>query len=209
MNKLYLNNEDNYEEYTCTDLEIHVYRQYLSVDSCKYLFNTIFHKGHWLRAHITEKGEWSKRRNKIIYGDSNLQSYSIIYQGETLKTHITSWDLLPEIRHVTSFVEHTTDQVYQTAIVQLYNNGYVGINPHKDKEVTKGTIISSLSLGVPRTMLFTRNGYPTVEILLRDGDLCLIMPPTNDKWLHSIPTDPRITGKRMSLVFRNSKNFLE
>jgi alkylated DNA repair dioxygenase AlkB len=62
-------------------------------------------------------------------------------------------------------------------------------------------IIASVSLGTPRIMRFERKGWETQDILLDTGMLCLINPPTNDYWLHSIPADESVTS-RVTLVFR-------
>ncbi len=148
-----------------------------------------------------------KKRNKIIYGDPALPSYDVTYLGKTFTTHVIPWSSMSLLESLSTALTETTGQVYHVCVVQLYNNGEVGINPHRDKEMAAGTIITSLSLGATRTMAFERRGHGSIEIPLAAGDLCLLNPPTNDHWLHSIPKDDT-TMPRISLVFRNCENML-
>ncbi len=67
-----------------------------------------------------------------------------------------------------------------------------------------GSVITSLSLGQTRTMRFENNNK-IIDIILKNGSLCCIYPPTNDKWLHSIPLD-NSQKPRMSLIFRRYQN---
>lgn len=201
-----LNNILEYEDYTFDELSIYVYKNYLSKESSKKLFKTIFDNGKWSHSHVTEKGQWSRRRNKIIYGDDDFCSYTIKYRDEYIESPVHSWGELPELKQIRDLISQTTNQEYQTAIVQLYNNGHVGINPHRDKEVCRNSIIASLSLGTTRIMAFSRKGYQTCEISLPEGTLCLINPSTNNYWLHSILEESSITRMRISIVFRNSDN---
>jgi alkylated DNA repair dioxygenase AlkB len=70
-----------------------------------------------------------------------------------------------------------------------------------------GTIITSISLGTPRIMRFEKDDK-IIDLLLESGSLCLIMPPTNNYWLHSIPKDTSLTP-RISLIFRNCEGMCE
>lgn len=203
-----LENYQEYDEYSSDDLCVQVYNQYLSEDSSKTLFKTLFNDGNWVRPHITEKGEWSKRRNKIIYADDGLDGYTINYRGEQIKSCTNPWSDMPMLDELRDLVSQTAGgQYYHSGIVQLYNSGHVGIQPHKDKEVSKKSIIASVSLGITRVLMFSRCGYRDIEIPLKNGCLCLILPPTNNFWLHSVPVHAGLTGKRMSIVFRHSLNF--
>ena len=203
-----LENYQEYDEYRSSDLCVQVYDHYISEITSKVLFKTLFNQGNWVRPHITEKGEWSKRRNKIIYADDGLDGYTINYRGEEIKSCTNPWSDMSMLDELRDLVSQTAGgQYYHSGVVQLYNSGHVGIQPHKDKEVSKNSIIASVSLGIRRIMVFSRDGYPDIEIPLENGCLCLIVPPTNNFWLHSIPTNPSIKAKRMSIVFRHSLNF--
>ena len=141
-----------------------------------------------------------KKRNKTIYG--SLDKYTIIYRGKTIHTPILPWKSFPELYTLAQRIQETTQQSYNTCVIQIYNSGIVGIKPHRDKEMKPGTDIASISLGNTRSMRFERSGCEELDIPLEHGTLCLIKPPTNDYWLHSIPTD-NSSNIRISLVFRN------
>ncbi len=163
--------------------------------------------GRFKRTHVNKDGAPSKRRNKIIYGDEDFPSYSFIYQGKTVATRVNPWSALPILRTIRDKITELTGETYHVCVIQLYNNGAVGIDPHRDKEMMPGTIIASVSLGETRVMRFERGGYEMIDIPLTAGTLCLLQPPTNDYWLHSIPRDSTV-APRISLVFRNCKNMI-
>lgn len=148
---------------------------------------------------LTKSGASSKKRNKTIYGE--IAEYIYEYRGTTIKTPIRPWSKFPELKEIADRIAEISGQSYKTCVIQIYNSGVVGIKPHRDKEMISGDVIASVSLGIPRIMRFERRGWETQDILLEAGMLCLINPPTNDYWLHSIPID-KTTTPRISLVFR-------
>ena len=149
-------------------------------------------------ATITKSGQPSKKRNGTIYGD--LNEYIIKYRGQIIKKPVNPWK--PEFIDLRNKIAITTEQKYNTCGLQIYNSGVVGIKPHRDKEMNEGSKISSISLGETRVMRFERHGFEPIDIALDKGDLCVINYPTNNYWLHSIPTD-NTTQVRASLIYRN------
>jgi alpha-ketoglutarate-dependent dioxygenase alkB family protein 2 len=123
---------------------------------------------------------------------------------------VRPWSDMPILKLFEQMIEKETGQAYHTCVLQLYPDGNSGIKPHRDKEMSPETIVASLSLGCTRTMRFEKSGSCSTEqkidILLSPGTLCLINPPTNNYWLHSIPVSPdlSINTPRISLVYRNT-----
>lgn len=140
-----------------------------------------------------------KKRIKAIYG--SIPEYSFTIYGKTVKTEVRPWCELPCLYEIANMLERITGQIYNVCVIQYYKNGDVGIKPHRDKEMKHGTIIASISIGETRTMRFEKKGIVR-DFELTDGTLFLIHPPTNDTWLHSIPTQGS-PNPRISLVFRN------
>lgn len=179
---------------------ISLVHSFLSEKKAAKLFDRIMsdpsHFKHPLR---TKSGSLSKKRNKTIYGE--IEEYVYVYRGTEVRTKIRPWDKFPELKQLADKIAKVSEQTYKTCVIQIYNSGVVGIKPHRDKEMMSGEIIASVSLGTPRVMRFERKDWETQDILLESGMLCLINPPTNDYWLHSIPTD-KTTAPRVSLVFR-------
>lgn len=192
------------QEYSDENLKIRVYPNFLKYEDCKNLYHYITMNARFHHSHFTQKGVLSKRRNKVIYG--SIPYYSITYKGQTHRTDVYNWDEMPIIKNMAKILKEFTGQEYHVCVIQFYNNGEVGIEKHRDKEMKPGTIITSLSIGDTRTMRFeqiTNSSFSKViDIPLANGKLCLIDPPTNDFWLHSIPKDTTI-GPRISLIFRN------
>ena len=186
-------------QYKNEDLDIRLFPYFISGDEPMLIYNYILNNAKFAYSHYTQKGILSKRKNKAVYG--SIPYYVATYQGNTVHTPVNSWDELPYLKQLSLELTKITGQEYHVCVIQLYNSGEVGINPHRDKEMKHGTIITSLSLGTGRIMRFEKNGK-IVDIPLNPGALCLIMPPTNDTWLHSIPKD-ETTTPRISLIFRN------
>ncbi len=183
-------------------MDIDIYDDYLSKAECDELYNKIIANPiHFKHNNVTKKGEACKKRNKTIYG--SLKKYTIVYYGKTIETPVISWKEFPELEVLSRRIEAKTGQPYNTCVIQIYNSGVVGIKPHRDKEMKAGSIIASISLGETRNMRFERSSCESVYIPLKAGTLCLINPPTNDYWLHSIPNDST-KGIRVSLIFRNT-----
>ena len=88
-----------------------------------------------------------------------------------------------------------------------YPTGKIGINPHKDKEMTRGTTICGWSFGSERILNMNPPGYIKTDkilISLPPGSMYEFVPPTNDHWLHCIEKSEN-NEKRISLTFRNYK----
>lgn len=180
-------------------LNIVVYKKYLEESVSDALLSSILtDPQHFKHQLITKTGKPSKKRNKTIYG--NINEYVITYRGKIIKTPVLPWK--EEFKEIRNKISETTEQQYNTCVLQIYNSGQVGIKPHKDKEMNEGTKIASISLGETRVMRFERRGYNPINIILEKGDLCIINYPTNNYWLHSIPTDDT-TQMRASLIYRN------
>lgn len=182
-------------------MDIDIYSNYISESETGDLYRKIIENSrHFKHYSKTKAGLPSKKRNKTIYG--SIEKYFYEYHGKIVQTPIYPWYNFPELELLANRIEKATGQPYNTCVIQIYNSGIVEIKPHRDKEMKKGSIIASISLGETRTMRFERSGCETLDIPLESGTLCLINPPTNDYWLHSIPSDAT-KNPRISLVFRN------
>lgn len=183
---------------------IQVIDNYLSQEYAKQILDEILEKVKFPYEKITKNGALSKRRNKTIFGE--IDNYTVIYKDTEIKTPVNKWNDCPILKKVADELEAYTKQKYHVCVIQLYNNGEVGIDHHRDKEMAPGTIIASISLGCTRIMSFKRYNK-TLNFQLKSGSLCLINPPTNDNWTHAIPKDDT-KDMRISLVFRNCENML-
>ena len=180
-------------------IDIVIHKKYLEdTESDALLQLVLSDPRNFKHALVTKAGQPSKKRNGTIYGD--LNEYIITYKGKIIKKSVLPWN--SEFIELRNKITKTTEQNYNTCALQIYNSGQVGIKPHKDKEMNAGSKISSISLGETRIMRFERSGFEPIDIVLDKGDLCIINYPTNNYWLHSIPTD-NTTKARASLIYRN------
>jgi len=180
-------------------IDIVIHKKYLEdTESDALLHIVLSDPKHIKHSLVTKAGQPSKKRNGAIYGD--LNEYVITYRGQIIKKPVYPWN--SEFKELRNKISETTEQKYNTCALQIYNSGQVGIKPHRDKEMNAGSKISSISLGETRIMRFERSGFEPIDIVLDKGDLCIINYPTNNYWLHSIPTDDT-TKSRASLIFRN------
>lgn len=188
--------------YKDSQLDIDVYDDFLANDRASEILDVILSEAPFKKRMLTKKGEPMKRRNKLIFADDDFPEYTIVYRGKVIKTPTLRWSTLPILKELRDRVSEKTGQPYNTCVIQVYSNGSVGIKPHRDKEVDFGTNIVSISLGETRTMRFERSGKPSLDIPLVSGSLCVLRPPTNNYWLHSIPLD-ETQNVRASIIFRN------
>lgn len=188
-----------YNSYSEDNLSIKIYPNFLSQEDSIMLFNYIINNAKFDSSFYTLKGVLSKRRIKSIYG--SIPYYKANYHGIENKIEVNDWNDMQILKDLADKLSLITKQVYHVCVIQFYSSGEVGINPHRDKEMKEGTIITSLSLGSSRIMKFER-GDKELNFELNSGTLCLIEPPTNDCWLHSISKDSS-NQPRMSLIFRN------
>jgi alkylated DNA repair dioxygenase AlkB len=191
-----------FTQFTDINLDIQVYPTFMDEEESLNLFNFIYSNAKFKHSHYTKKGVLSKKRNKALYG--NIPYYIATFRGKKIFEKINNWDDCLVIKNIANKLTLITNQEYHVCVIQLYNNGEVGINPHRDKEMKHGTIITSISLGENRIMHF-ESGMKHIDVLLNNGSLCLINPPTNDSWLHSIVRD-KSNKPRISMIFRNCEN---
>lgn len=182
--------------HTITDsfCRVEVYNQCLNEDTSRELLNSLITNAKW----NTSLG--IRKRSKCIYGSVPL--YRAVFQGKPHYTKVHNWDKdMPLLRELAEQLSAITGDHLNTCVLQYYPSGKVGISPHRDKEVESNQWIVSLSLGATRTMRFEYRGA-NHDIPLPHGSICIIYPPTNSKWAHSIPCDDT-TEPRISLVFRH------
>lgn len=86
---------------------------------------------------------------------------------------------------------------------QAYRNGSAMTGFHADTPFDEQAI---LSFGATRTLAIADYDQCYTELTaLGGGDLVFMASGFQDRWLHSIPAEPHVTGERCSLVFRTVK----
>lgn len=195
------------------NIHISLYYNFLDSQKCQELLDIIINN-HFSDVKLYNKdGNPTKVRHSMVFGEIEAYKYEI--RGEKIESPVIPWEYFPELLEIREKIysllcnevdkDNINRQTFHTCSVHVYMTGDTQIKPHRDKEMKSGTIIASISLGSTRTMRFQRYEN-TVDFELLQGTLCLIRPPTNDYWLHSIPQDDTKTI-RVSIIFRNCEGF--
>jgi alkylated DNA repair dioxygenase AlkB len=140
-------------------------------------------------------------RLEVMFGDS--ETYSYVYSG-AVEFRAKPWPLfLTEIR---DRVEAATGYRYQIGVGNQYRNGQDSIGYHADNESTQGKhpVIASLSLGATRTFRMKRKqaGGKSFGFDLSHGDLLLMQPGCQQKWVHALPKTTKPCGVRVNWTLR-------
>ncbi len=176
---------------------IHFYKHFFNRLTSKCLYTHIYH-------HLNIPPTVKRRFNRT-FGNEGLV-YKIKFGGygnrpvNWVERKAEPWDEVPLLSQIRDVIQKVTKSVFTYCVIQYYPCGKVGIKPHRDKEMTPGSVIAGLSLGRRRTLRMSYWGE-NIDISLGTGSLYVFHPPTNDHWSHSILTDETQTP-RISLTFR-------
>lgn len=149
----------------------------------------------------------NNRRQSKTFGDDGLE-YEIKIKNNTIRKKTEKWSMILFTlkTRLEVFLKETygITITFNICVIQRYPSGKYGIAPHRDKEMTLGTIICGISLGQTRTLEISKYGRdkPLATIPLPPGSLYMLHPPTNSYCTHSIPKDSSYEP-RISLTFRN------
>lgn len=187
-----MQNKDKMQVYEREKLLVLVFNDFLTKTEVEFLYDNLENTAPW---------KMRNRRTTLTYGDKGV-SYKYKLYGKEIHRIAIPWtqdlfDIKERIRKITS-------NDYNYVVAQRYPNGKSGINPHRDKEMKRGTDICGVSLGTKRTFLLTPPKWikeESIEIPLPPGSLYILKSPTNDYWSHSIVKDDS-TEPRISLTYR-------
>lgn len=169
--------------------------------------------------YLEQTVEWtisSVKRVNCTYGDDGLV-YEIKFGGyggrplTIIKRKAIPWtEVLNILNKISTLLTRgvTSYPAYNFCVAMCYPTGKIGINHHKDKEMTKGTTICGWSFCSERTLTMGHPKYidtSNISINLPPGSMYEFVPPTNDHWTHCIEKD-NTKEKRISLTFRNYKS---
>jgi hypothetical protein len=179
--------------------------QVFTPDEAQLIFN-------YLSTHV----QWPKtatpnRRYNCTYGDDGLV-YEIQFGAKLVRRSAIPWSQLPHLIKMNQLTTRltcdpqsflTSECKYNFCVIQCYPQGKIGINPHRDKEMTRGTSICGWSFGCERMMTLSSSRLKkSIKISLPTGSLYVLHPPTNDYWTHCIEKCSNDLP-RYSLTFRN------
>ncbi len=122
--------------------------------------------------------------------------------SRTTKVALPWNEILLEIKGI---VEKTTQERFNSCLLNLYHNGSEGMGWHSDneRELKPDGAIASLSFGAERRFLFKhKETGEVVERVLQHGGLLVMKGATQRHWQHRLPPMTGLNVARINLTFR-------
>jgi alkylated DNA repair dioxygenase AlkB len=182
-----------------TNGEVYYYGKVFSIDEAQTFYNTLLHNIEWKNDEAIIMGKLIVTKRKVAwYGE---KAFEYTYSRKTkLALPFTS-----ELLALKKTVEQTTNETYNSCLLNLYHNGSEGMAWHSDgeKDLKKNGAIASLSFGAERKFAFKHKGtQQKVELKLEQGSLLVMKGETQTHWLHRLPPTTQIHQPRINLTFR-------
>jgi alkylated DNA repair dioxygenase AlkB len=145
--------------------------------------------------------------SRVMYGKRVLVPRETAGRGEKMAQPWT-----PALSLVREMAERHTGTTFDYCFLNRYRDGNDAVAWHGDRDGTRDArlVVASLSLGATRTFQLR----PKKESCLRHdplgvdvahGDLIVMAGDTQLYWEHRVPRDPRTTGERLNVTFRQHR----
>jgi alkylated DNA repair dioxygenase AlkB len=153
-----------------------------------------------LLEHIRATTTWRRERRKMYdrYVDVPREQ---AWRGDAHEQPFTS-----ELRAVRDELTLMLGTRFSQVLLNRYRDGADSVAWHNDREVETivAPTIASLTLGATRAFDLrpkaARSAIVSVEV--EHGDLIVMRGETQRSWEHRIAKDPRVSGERINLTFR-------
>ena len=164
----------------------------------------------YLLSHI----DWQQETIQV-YGKSHLTPRLSCWMGDQYTAygythtimHPVPWN--KQVLHIKQKIEKTTNESFNSVLINYYRNGKDSNGWHSDDEPELGVnpVIASLSLGAPRDfhLRHKANKKCTHKMNLTNGSLLMMSGTTQQYWQHHIPKRAKAEG-RINLTFRTIIN---
>ncbi|SCZ96108.1 BZ3500_MvSof-1268-A1-R1_Chr8-1g10010 [Microbotryum saponariae] len=168
-------------------------------------------------------------RKPLFLAYATDPALTVKYSGTTVDIR---YDYPPVLSEIQKMVEEVLGVSFNHCMLNLYEDGKVYIENHRDNKENR--VIASVSLGAERTFIMThapparysrrdkgesksatiphnpdQEGEEDGSVLLRPhkwklhhGSLVVMQGETQTYWKHEIPKEPKVKGGRISLTFR-------
>lgn len=164
-------------------------------------FETLKTETNWQHDDITIFGKTYKQpRLTALYGKSNQP-----YRYSNIVMHPEP--LTPTLKTIQERVENTSNQKFNTVLINLYRDGNDSNGWHADNEKELGLhpVIASVSFGEARPFHFKHRTIKTQrhKLMLEHGSLLLMQGEMQQHWLHQIAKTKKRIEPRINLTFRS------
>ena len=107
-------------------------------------------------------------------------------------------------------VNEACETDFNGCLLNLYRHGEDRMGWHADDEpeIDQEAPIASLSLGATRDFQLRHRSTPTrrMSMPLADGDLLVMHPGCQSRWMHCVPQRRKVQTTRINLTFRRFQN---
>lgn len=166
-------------------------------------------ESHQLLTELLHQIDWKQEPIKL-FGKSILQPRLTAYHGTKAYTYSgvtmqpSPWNA--PLLQIKEKIEPLVNMQFNGVLLNLYRNGqdYIGWHSDDEKELAKGGVIGSLSLGETRRFIFRRRDdrQKKVELKLGHGDFLIMGGETQKFWQHHVPKMAKSNQPRINLTFR-------
>jgi alkylated DNA repair dioxygenase AlkB len=172
-------------------------------DQSTLLFDQLLLSLDWQTDQLMMFGKVITTKRKVAWVGDPGCSYT--YSG--VKKSPQAWT--PELLQIKAEIEKLAGCTFNSCLLNLYHNGEEGMGWHSDdeKELDPKAPIVSVSFGASRKFAFKHKIDKTkAVIILENGSVLIMHPPTQEYWSHSLVTTKLATPARINLTFRSIKN---
>src|SRR5579875_702430 len=145
-----------------------------------------------------------KADSRLMYGKRVLVPRETAGRGEGMPQPWT-----PALSIVRDMIARHTATEYDYVFLNRYRNGHDAVAWHGDRDGSRDArlVVASLSLGATRAFQLRPKKdsglrYDPITVEVAHGDLIVMAGDTQLYWEHRVPRDPRITGERLNVTFR-------
>ncbi len=182
------------------DGNVQYFSKFFSLENSDTLFDALLKTLDWQPDCITMFGKQFITKRKVVWIGDKGCSYT--YSGQ--KKDPQSWT--PELLIIKEQLENLAAWKFNSCLLNLYHDGNEGMGWHSDNEPELNPLapIASLSLGGERKFAFRhRENKGSSSILLENGSVLLMHPPTQVYWQHSLLRTTLPVSPRINLTFRD------
>ena len=183
------------------NLKIKYIKNVFDKNESKDLYENLYNKIKWKNEIHTIWGKkYILNRKTAFYGDHGKRYR---YSGNIFRSEKWINDLI----FIKKRVESCYPAVFNSVLINEYNNGKIGMGWHSDDEIElgKNPLIASVSFGVERDFILrhkTNKNLNKIKINLQNGSLLLMLGETQHFWSHTLPKRMKVKRSRINLTFR-------
>lgn len=179
--------------------EVVYYGPVFSHKQANFYYKSLMDNIQWEHDQAIVFGKRITTKRKVAwYGDKDFS-----YTYSKITKQALPWT--EELLELKKIVEDSTQEKFNSCLLNLYQDGEQGMAWHSDAETSlrKNGAIGSLSFGAARKFSFKhKNTKLKVDVLLDHGSLLIMKGSTQTNWLHRLPPSKKVTKPRVNLTFR-------